>query len=64
MVAAEDQEVLKEKVRAAEKRAQEAELKLSQSDSDTRKRLREAEYRVCELEFQLAEVAEKTQGQG
>jgi chromosome segregation ATPase len=56
MVAAEQTETLRQKVKGYEKQLQELELKLAQSDSDTRKKLREAEYRVCELEFKLAEA--------
>ncbi len=58
VVAAEECEALRRKVKEAEQRVQELELKLAQSDSETRKKLREAEYRVCELEFKLAEVEE------
>jgi len=59
VVAAEESEALKRRLKEAELRSQELELKLAQSDSETRKKLREAEYRVCELEFKLAEVEEK-----
>lgn len=59
VVAAEESEAMKKKLREAELRAQELELKLAQSDSETRKKLREAEYRVCELEFKLAEAEDK-----
>jgi hypothetical protein len=59
VVAAEDQDAMREKLREAEKKILDLELKVSQSDTDTRKRLRESEYRVCELEFKLAEAEER-----
>jgi chromosome segregation ATPase len=54
--AAEDLEKALERARTAERKL--AEMGSNESDSELRKKLRSSEYRVCELEFKLAEVEE------
>lgn len=55
--AAEDLERALERARTAEKKL--AEIGAAVPDSDLRRKLRESEYRVCELEFKLSEAEEK-----
>ena len=58
MVAAENLTKAQERARAAEAKVLDLEQQLSMGDAGTRKKLRETEYRVCELEFKLAEADE------
>ena len=58
VVDAEEKTRQQDRLRAAETRAQELEEQLSQNDAATRKKLRESEYRICELEAKLAEAEE------
>jgi chromosome segregation ATPase len=44
-----------DRAKAAEKKAADLESQLAQGDAGTRKRLREAEYKICELEYKLAQ---------
>jgi len=58
VTASEDIAKAQEHAVAAEKRVAELEAQLALGDVGTRKRLREAEQRICELEFRLAQVDE------
>lgn len=58
VTAAEDIEKAQARAITAEKRVTELEAQLAQGDTGTRKRLREAEYKICELEFKLAQTVE------
>lgn len=57
-VDAENLQRAQERTKTLEARVLELEEQLAQGDAGTRKKLRETEYRVCELEFKLAEAEE------